>query len=144
MRREITATLGLAAAVFFAALFGESAARVAVAKPVDRTAQSAADLAPFIPHPEQEAEASNKLDALKKRFGRSPNILILLADDMGWGDPGAYGGGVAIGAPTPAIDRLAAEGLKLTSTYAQPTCTPTRAALMTGRLPTRSGLRNRY
>ena len=117
MKRVILATIGLSTAVFIAALFGEPVTREAVAKPFDRTAQSAAYLEPFIPHPDQEAEASNKLDALRKRFGRSPNILILLADDMGWGDPGAYGGGVAIGAPTPAIDRLAAEGLKLTSTY---------------------------
>jgi len=53
---------------------------------------------------------------------------------------GAYGGGEALGTPTPHMDRLAREGLKLTSTYAQPTCTPTRAALNTGRLPVRSGL----
>ena len=45
-----------------------------------------------------------------------------------------------VGAPTPNIDELAAEGLKLTSAYASPLCTPTRAALMTGRLPARSGL----
>jgi arylsulfatase len=44
------------------------------------------------------------------------------------------------GAPTPNIDRLAANGLKLTSAYATPLCTPTRAALMTGRIPARSGL----
>ncbi len=140
MRQEMTTTLGLATAVFLAALLGQPVTREAAAKPFDRTAQPVPYLEQFIPHPDQEAEASNKLDALKKKFGHSPNILILLTDDMGWGDPGAYGGGVAIGAPTPAIDRLAAEGLKLTSTYAQPTCTPTRAALMTGRLPTRSGL----
>jgi arylsulfatase A-like enzyme len=59
---------------------------------------------------------------------------------MGYGDPGAYGGGEMAGAPTPNIDRLAANGLKLTSTYATPLCTPTRAALMTGRIPARSGL----
>ena len=52
----------------------------------------------------------------------------------------AYGGGESRGAPTPHIDRLAREGLKLTSAYAQPSCTPTRAALNTGRLPVRSGL----
>ena len=51
---------------------------------------------------------------------------------MGWGDPGAYGGGAAIGAATPNMDRLAREGLKLTSTYSQPTCTPTRSAILTG------------
>ena len=46
----------------------------------------------------------------------------------------------AIGAATPNIDRLAREGLKLTSAYSQPTCTPTRSAILTGRLPVRTGL----
>ena len=59
---------------------------------------------------------------------------------MGYGDPGAYGGGAAIGAATPNMDRLAREGLKLTSTYSQATCTPTRSAILTGRLPVRTGL----
>lgn len=95
---------------------------------------------PAIPHPEQEKQAADKLIKLKQQSGRAPNILILLVDDMGYGDPGAYGGGVAIGAPTPNIDALASGGLKLTSAYSQPTCTPTRAAINTGRLPTRSGL----
>ncbi len=110
------------------------------ANPFEKRIPTAPYLEPHIPHPEQEAAAAAKLAALQQRFGRRPNILILLADDMGWGDPGAYGGGVAIGAPTPTLDRMAAEGLKLTSTYSQPTCTPSRAALMTGRIPTRSGL----
>lgn len=93
-------------------------------------------LEPAIPHPSQDKEAHDKL----AQRGKKPNILILLIDDMGYGDIGAYGGGYAIGAPTPNMDRLAHEGLQLTSTYAQPTCTPTRAALMTGRIPARSGL----
>lgn len=95
---------------------------------------------PAIVHPKQEQIARAKLDALYKRTGKRPNILILMIDDLGYGDMGAYGGGEALGAPTPHMDRLAREGLKLTSTYAQPTCTPTRAALNTGRLPVRSGL----
>ncbi len=93
-----------------------------------------------IPRPEQERESAAKLAALESKFGRKPNIVILLVDDMGWGDPGCYGGGMLIGAPTPTIDKMAAGGLKLLCTYAQPTCTPTRAALNTGRIPTRSGL----
>lgn len=106
----------------------------------DRTARLADHLEPAIPHPEQEQAALDKLAALEARTGRKPNILILLVDDMGYGDPGAFGGGAMAGAPTPNIDALAAEGLKLTSTYATPLCTPTRAALMTGRIPARSGL----
>src|SRR5262245_24354346 len=61
-------------------------------------------------------------------------------DDVGWGDFGCYGGGVMTGAPTPHIDRLAREGLLLTSCYSEPSCTPSRASLMTGRLPMRHGL----
>lgn len=100
----------------------------------------AANLEPVLAHPEQQAAVRDKLASMEQRFGRKPNILILLVDDMGYGDPGAFGGGNAIGAPTPNIDSLAAGGLKLTSTYAQPTCTPTRSAMMTGRLPARTGL----
>lgn len=97
-------------------------------------------LEPVRLHPDQQAEVDQRLKALETKTGRKPNVLILLVDDMGWGDPGAFGGGTAIGAPTPHIDRIAREGVKFTSTYAQPTCTPTRSALMTGRLPARTGL----
>ena len=61
-------------------------------------------------------------------------------DDVGWGDFGCYGGGVAVGAPTPNFDRLARSGLQLTSCYSEPTCSPSRATLLTGRLPHRHGL----
>lgn len=108
--------------------------------PFDPTVQSAPHLEPFIPRPEQDAAAAEKLAALAERTEDKPNILILLVDDLGWGDPGVYGGGIAIGAPTPEMDRLAREGLRMTSTYSEPTCTPTRAAILTGRKPTRSGL----
>lgn len=104
------------------------------------TIQTQPYLEPFIPRPEQDEAAQKKLADLEQTAGRKPNIVLLLVDDMGWGDPGAFGGGIAIGAPTPEMDRLARDGLKLTSTYSQPTCTPTRAALLTGRIPTRSGL----
>ncbi|MGO4436461.1 arylsulfatase [Rhizobium sp. RAF56] len=102
-----------------------------------RTSESAE---PALVHTDQQAAAQQKLDALYRHLGRRPNIVWLVIDDMGWGDPGAYGGGAAIGAATPNIDRLARDGLKLTSTYSQPTCTPTRAAILTGRLPVRTGL----
>ena len=91
-------------------------------------------------HADQQSEVAKHLKELEARTGRKPNVLIMLVDDMGWGDPGAFGGGIAIGAPTPHIDNMARAGLKLTSTYAQPTCTPTRSAMMTGRLPARTGL----
>ncbi len=72
--------------------------------------------------------------------GRRPNVLVILFDDVGWGDFGCYGGGVAVGAATPNIDRLARRGTLLTSCYSEPSCTPSRASLMTGRLPMRHGL----
>ena len=71
---------------------------------------------------------------------QKPNILFILADNIGYGDIGAYGGGELRGAPTPRIDRLAAEGLRLTQFLVEPSCTPSRAALMTGRYSIRSGL----
>ncbi len=95
---------------------------------------------PALARPEQDRAAAKSLADLKSRTGKRPNIVWLLIDDMGWGDPGVYGGGGAIGASTPNIDRLAYEGLKLTSAYSQPTCTPTRSAILTGRLPVRTGL----
>jgi len=69
-----------------------------------------------------------------------PNIIIILADNMGYMDPGCYGGGAVLGAPTPRMDQMAEEGLKLTSFYSETQCTPTRAAIMTGRLPIRTGM----
>ncbi len=69
-----------------------------------------------------------------------PNVLFILADNMGYGDIGVYGGGELRGAPTPRIDRFAAEGLRLTQFLVEPGCTPSRAALMTGRYSIRSGL----
>ncbi|MEO1689528.1 MAG: sulfatase-like hydrolase/transferase, partial [Pseudomonadota bacterium] len=112
----------------------------AAASALSRAEAVAANRQPAIPRPEQEAAAAAKLAAFEERAGKRPNFLIFLIDDMGYGDPGAFGGGEAIGAATPAMDALAAEGLKLTSTYSQYTCTPTRAAMYTGRLPFRTGL----
>jgi arylsulfatase A-like enzyme len=68
---------------------------------------------------------------------RPPNIVLLLADDLGYGDLGCYGNRTI---RTPHIDQLASEGARLTEFYATPTCTPSRAALLTGRYPLRSGL----
>jgi arylsulfatase len=95
---------------------------------------------PVFRFPEQDAAAEAKLAAFKERAGQPPNILVILMDDVGWGDFGCYGGGLAVGAPTPNIDRLARRGLLLTSCYSEPSCTPSRATLMTGRLPQRHGL----
>ena len=69
-----------------------------------------------------------------------PNIILILSDDFGYGDSGPYGGGPGRGMPTPALDRLAEEGMTFFSFYAQPSCTPGRAAVQTGRIPNRSGM----
>src|SRR5687768_6760088 len=68
----------------------------------------------------------------------SPNIVLIFADDLGYGDIGVYG---ARGYKTPNIDRLAKRGLRFTSFYtAQPVCSASRAALLTGCYPNRIGL----
>ena len=66
-----------------------------------------------------------------------PNVVIILADDMGYGDLGSFG---SPNIRTPRLDAMAAEGQKWTNFYVQPVCSPSRAALLTGRLPIRSGM----
>ncbi len=73
--------------------------------------------------------------ALASASGR-PNVIIMLADDLGWSDVGFHGGDI----DTPSLDRLAAEGVELSRFYTTPICSPTRAALMTGRDPMRLGV----
>jgi arylsulfatase A-like enzyme len=69
---------------------------------------------------------------------RKPNIVLIVADDLGWGDLGAYG---ARGLATPHLDRLAAGGVRFTNFYASaPVCSPSRAGLLTGRYPLRTGV----
>jgi arylsulfatase len=69
-----------------------------------------------------------------------PNVVIMLADNVGYGDIGAYGAGEVRGMPTPRIDGIASQGLRLTQYLVEPGCTPSRAALMTGRYSLRLGL----
>ncbi len=71
---------------------------------------------------------------------RKPNILLIVSDDTGYGDLGAYLGGEERGMATPNLDSIAADGLTYTSFYGQPSCTPGRAAIQTGRIPNRSGM----
>jgi arylsulfatase A-like enzyme len=96
---------------------------------------------PQFVHEDQVAVTTTRLSGFRERSGgRGPNLLVILMDDVGWGDFGCYGGGVAVGAPTPNIDRLARRGLLMTSCYSEPSCTPSRASMLTGRLPMRHGL----
>jgi len=69
-----------------------------------------------------------------------PNVVFILADNVGYGDMGPYGGGELRGYPTPRADQLAREGLRLTQYLVEPGCTPSRAALMTGQYSIRNGL----
>ncbi|QDV18937.1 Arylsulfatase precursor [Gimesia panareensis] len=71
---------------------------------------------------------------------KKPNILLIVSDDTGYGDLGPYGGGEGRGMPTPNIDKMARAGMTFFSFYAQPSCTPGRAAIQTGRIPNRSGM----
>jgi arylsulfatase A-like enzyme len=71
---------------------------------------------------------------------QKPNVGFILADNVGYGDLGSYGGGELRGAPTPRLDQLAREGLRLTQFLVEPACTPSRAALMTGQYSIRNGL----
>ncbi len=68
-----------------------------------------------------------------------PNLLVIMADDVGWMNLSSYGGDI-LGVRTPNIDRIGYEGIRLTSFYAQPSCTAGRAAFLTGQLPVRTGL----
>ncbi|MHC4876828.1 MAG: sulfatase family protein [Planctomycetota bacterium] len=76
--------------------------------------------------------------AVSATAANKPNIVVIFCDDLGYGDLGCFGHPTI---KTPNLDRMAAEGVKLTQFYsASPVCTPSRAALMTGRLPIRSGM----
>jgi arylsulfatase len=77
---------------------------------------------------------------LHAQSAEMPNVILIVADNVGYGDIGAFQGGEIRGMPTPRIDQLASEGLTLTQFLTEPGCTPSRAALNTGRHSHRSGL----
>src|SRR5215470_1737081 len=89
---------------------------------------------------QSQAQTKVTLPSVTPATGQKPNIVLIVSDDFGYGDSGPYGGGVGRGMPTPNIDRLSAEGMTFYSFYAQASCTPGRAAMMTGRFPNRSGM----
>ena len=100
-----------------------------------KTNQAYADIAPTREIPWQQGPASPETAAAE----RPPNIILIVADDLGYNDISTFGGGVG-GMQTPAIDRLAAEGAVFTQSYSgASTCAPSRAMMMTGRYPTRTG-----
>jgi hypothetical protein len=86
---------------------------------LSRSLRTAVNLEPSIPRPEQDQAVAEKLAALEKKTGRKPNTVWLLVDDMGFGDPGCYGGGKAIGADTPQIDRRSHRAAHRLSFYSE-------------------------
>lgn len=105
-----------------------------------RPTKIADNMEPVLIHESDVEEARNKLAALEERTGKKPNIVVFLIDDVGWMDLGFNGGGIAVGNATPRIDEIATGGLNLTSAYSTPSCTPTRATIMTGQNPLHHGL----
>ena len=78
-------------------------------------------------------------DVFPATGARKPNIVLMLMDNLGYGELGVYGGGILRGVPTPRIDKLASESTRLLNFNVEAQCTPSRSALMTGRYPIRSG-----
>ena len=83
--------------------------------------------------------AVTSVDTKAAAAGQQPNIVLVFMDNFGWGEPGFNGGGIVRGAPTPRLDQVADEGLRLTNFNVEVQCTPSRSALMTGRYAIRSG-----
>jgi arylsulfatase A-like enzyme len=80
--------------------------------------------------------ATSILASAQVAASERPNIVVIVADDLGWADVGYHGGNI----DTPSLDRLAEQGVQLNRFYTTPICSPTRAALMTGRDPIRLGV----
>jgi len=90
---------------------------------------------------EDDKKLDKKLaEVRKKNGGKAPNIIYILLDDVGFGEIGMDNLSVIRGYKTPHISALAKEGMSLNRMYTEPSCTPTRVAMMTGRYPTRTGL----
>ena len=88
-----------------------------------------------------DQKVDNKLAKFrKKNHGKSPNILYILIDDIGFGDLGIPELNSVRGYKTPSINKVADQGMRFTRMYTEPSCTPTRVAFMTGRQPYRYGM----
>jgi arylsulfatase len=97
-----------------------------------------ADLAPLHAVQQDKPTAPATPPPLKLP-AKKPNILFIMADNLGYGEPGCYGGGILRGASTPRIDKLAGQGLRLLNYSVESQCTPSRSAILTGRFAVRSG-----
>ena len=91
---------------------------------------------------QQDKRIDTKLAEIReKQGGKRPNILYILVDDVGFGDFGIPELNYVRGTQTPRINKLADEGLSFMRMYTEPSCTPTRTAMMTGRHPVRNRTR---
>jgi arylsulfatase A-like enzyme len=90
----------------------------------------------------EDAELDDKLAELEDRFGTKPNLVHVMWDDMAFGDAGIPAINKIRGFDTPNSNRMAAEGALFTRFYTEPACTPSRAAVITGRHAVRSGMFN--
>ncbi|MGH3329944.1 MAG: sulfatase-like hydrolase/transferase, partial [Nocardioidaceae bacterium] len=90
----------------------------------------------------EDGDLDNKLAELQTKFGSPPNIIHLMWDDTPVGDVGVPFIQKQRGWETPNINRLAAEGINFTRMYSEPSCTPSRGAVITGRHPIRNGMYN--
>ena len=79
-----------------------------------------------------DKQVREKLAALEKKFGKKPNIVYILADDVGFTELGSYGGGKLRGAPTPSLDKMARQGMRFLNFYSEVECSPSRGAVTTG------------
>lgn len=88
----------------------------------------------------QDVEIQEKLDALYEKFGKRPNIVHIMWDDNSFGEVGIEEFNKIRGFDTPRLNKMGEEGITFTRMYTEPSCTPTRAAALTGRLAVRSGM----
>ncbi|KUJ79200.1 MULTISPECIES: sulfatase-like hydrolase/transferase [Microbulbifer] len=89
---------------------------------------------------EEDRELDRRLQQLRQKYGRPPNIVYLLWDDTAFGAVGFPALQKNFGYTTPNFNQMAAEGINFTRMYSEPSCTPTRAAFLTGRHPVRHGM----
>jgi len=89
---------------------------------------------------DEDAELDARLEALREKHGSPPNIIHIMWDDMAFGDAGIPVVNKLRGFDTPSCNRMAAEGMMFGRLYTEPSCTPSRAAVITGRHPVRNGM----
>ena len=93
---------------------------------------------PRLASPCPSVQFARRAGEARERAGKQPNILVIMGDDVGWFNIGAYHRGIMSG-KTPNLDKLAAQGMMFTDYYAEASCTAGRANFITGEIPLRTG-----